>query len=340
MNQAVIRNPHARQQARSLPAHALPAPAPVASRQRLGVIVCPDTIGGRLSGWDRRALGTARRLADRSSVGVLAIVGPDLTDDLATTGVDAMTTVDHAAGVESVIDRLCDAFVAHEALHVVLPDSERGGDLGRRLAARLGRRPATHVWQVQRQRVTSLTGSRRGAYEAELGTVLLVADGAERPYAGERRVVRSVELPPLDGAEHGASMRTLREWRLPPGDVTLGDAEFVVGGGLGVGDWSTLKQVASNLGASFGASRPVVDKGTLDRSRQVGATGSLLAARCYIALGISGAPQHLEGLKDCNLVIAVNLDKDAPIARRADVFIQADANGVLRQLALLTGDPT
>lgn len=339
MSPLPIRNPHALRTNRTVPAIASAAPLPVQDRRPVGVIVCPDALGGRLSLWDRRALGAARRLADDADGSVLAIARDDCTDDLGSAGADARAVLDRAMPVEQAVAALCNLLQSSGARCLMLPDSEIGGDLGRRIAAKIGERPNTAVWKIQDLRATSLTGSRRGAYVGDVHRVLLVADGAEAPYAGARRAVVAVPFGPTAPALASPFIPG-REWRLPPGEVALEDAEFVIGGGLGVVDWSLLQKVASDLGASFGASRPVIDKGILARSRQIGATGAMLGARCYIAMGISGAPQHLEGLKQCDFVIGVNRDKDSPIARRADIFIQADADAILQRLAELTQKTT
>ena len=198
-------------------------------------------------------------------------------------------------------------------------------------SARIGDRANARVWRIRDSRATCLTGWDGGEYERELSRVLLIADGAEPPYSGSKRRVRVIPFGECN-TSRSSQAQIAREWRLSPEEVDLQDAELVVGGGLGIKSWTMLKEVAGNLGASFGASRPVVDKGVLPRSLQIGATGALLNARCYIALGISGAPQHLEGLKRCDFVVGVNMDNDCPMAQRADLFIQADADEVLVKL--------
>jgi electron transfer flavoprotein alpha subunit len=300
----------------------------------LRVLACPDALGGRLSSWDRRILGTARRLADGMASDVLLIARNVMSDDVGSAGADALTMVDEHLSIEEGVDVLCELLESHSATHIIFPDSDVGGDYGRRLAARVGDRANARVWRIRDNRATCLTGWDGGEYERELSRVLLLADGAEAPYTGVKRRVRDVRLGERNPAQK-PRMQVAREWRLSPDEVDLQDAELVVGGGLGIKSWTALKEVAGNLGASFGASRPVVDKGILPRSFQIGATGALLNARCYIALGISGAPQHLEGLKRCDFVVGVNLDNDCPMAQRADLFIQADADDVLAELGEL-----
>ncbi len=86
------------------------------------------------------------------------------------------------------------------------------------------------------------------------------------------------------------------------------------------------------LGAAIGASRVAVDDGKFTRDKQIGATGKTVDASVYIAFGISGAVQHLQGIKDCRHVIAVNLDASAPIAKRANLTIIADAQETIAAL--------
>lgn len=109
--------------------------------------------------------------------------------------------------------------------------------------------------------------------------------------------------------------------------VDLARAEAIVSAGRGVGKKENLAAVAAlanALGAELGASRPVVDAGWLPHDHQVGTTGQSVAPRLYLACGISGAIQHLAGMKKSDFVIAVNKDKEAPIGEIADVLVVAD----------------
>ena len=119
------------------------------------------------------------------------------------------------------------------------------------------------------------------------------------------------------------------------GDVTtapLESARFIIAAGNGVTDWNSFGELAKALGATVGASRVVCDRGFLPRDRQVGSSGTLVSSRVYIALGISGAVQHLDGIHDVEFVISVNSDPGAPIHSRAVLPIVADANAVVQHL--------
>jgi electron transfer flavoprotein alpha subunit len=124
---------------------------------------------------------------------------------------------------------------------------------------------------------------------------------------------------------------------IDPDAVPLSEALLVCGAGNGVTDWSAFRDVAGALGAARAGSRVICDAGLLPRDRQVGASGTSVTAHCYLAFGISGAPQHLQGIARCENVIAVNTDPHAPIMKRADLAIVADAKAVMLALAHLLG---
>ena len=109
--------------------------------------------------------------------------------------------------------------------------------------------------------------------------------------------------------------------------VDLGSAQVIVSVGRGIGEQDNLKiveELASALGAELAASRPICDAGWLPMERQVGSSGQTVAPKVYVAVGISGAIQHLVGMKGARTVIAINKDPDAPIFEVADVAAVGD----------------
>lgn len=121
------------------------------------------------------------------------------------------------------------------------------------------------------------------------------------------------------------------------GDVAdITDAEVVVAGGAGVeGDFSPIEELAEALGGEVAGSREAVDEGWLEPSRQVGQTGKTVRPELYVACGISGAVQHLEGMNDSEVVLAINTDPNAPIFDHADYGIVGDLFEVCPKLAEL-----
>lgn len=111
------------------------------------------------------------------------------------------------------------------------------------------------------------------------------------------------------------------------GGVDLGKASVIVSAGRGIGkpeNVALVAKLAAALKGEYGASRPVVDAQWVEHNRQVGTTGQSVAPKLYVACGISGAIQHLAGMKKSEFVVAINTDRDAPIGEIADVLVVAD----------------
>jgi electron transfer flavoprotein alpha subunit len=126
-----------------------------------------------------------------------------------------------------------------------------------------------------------------------------------------------------------------------PGEIDLSEADLVIAGGNGMGSEETfnlLREAASLMGASLGGTRVAVDHGWIPHYRMIGATGKIIRARVYIAMGISGAVQHMIGTKGCQTVIAVNQNPQAEIMQAADLAIIGDVKEILPVLIQLLKD--
>ena len=312
-----------------LPLHVVEQPA-------FHICVVPDMVGGRLSSHDKDLLGLARKLAgDRGAV-VAVIFGEDKEGAFDTAGVDRLLRVQGDAFDGYAPEARVLALSAVESQlaprHWLLPDSRTGGgELGRRLAAKLGERPATRVWQVAGEQAIGRAGSGQQDIQRALPRLILAAAECAEPVSDTRHEVRSLEL--AEKVAHSLPrVEDLGPVAVDPAQIPMSEAEFILSGGNGVKDWKLFHQAAITLGATEGASRVAVDDGFMPRNRQVGATGTWVTARVYLAVGISGAIQHLQGIGACDKVVAVNMDPGCDMIKRADLSVIGDSAAILAAL--------
>jgi electron transfer flavoprotein alpha subunit len=210
--------------------------------------------------------------------------------------------------------------------YVVLSHSSYGWDLAPRVSLALGAAQVSEVVDVADGSLVVPACNaklRRNVKPKTATTVVTLQAGAftlpEEP-AGTP-VVEKIDTDAAAGLEF-AGYEAAEET-----GVDLTKADIIVTAGRGIGKPENLEmvaQLAQALGGEFGASRPVVDAGWADHNRQVGSTGQTVSPKLYVACGVSGAIQHLAGMKKSEFVIAINTDKDAPIGEIADVMVIAD----------------
>ena len=312
-----------------LPLHVVEQPA-------FHIVVVPDMVGGRLSSHDKDLLGLAHKLAGNGGAVVAVIFGEHKESAFDCNGVDRLLQLSGEAFEGYAPEARVLALSAVESQlaprHWLLPDSRTGGgELGRRLAAKLGERPATRVWQVADGIASGRAGAGREDLIRQAPRLILAAAECAEPVSETRHEVRAIELSEAI-VRHLPRIQNLGAVAVDPAQIPMAEAEFILSGGNGVKDWELFHQAAKALGATEGASRVAVDDGFMGRERQVGASGIWVSARVYVAVGISGAIQHLQGIGACDKVVAINLDPTCDMIKRADLSVIGDSAAILQAL--------
>lgn len=312
-----------------LPLHVIEQPA-------FYIAVVPDMVGGRLSAHDKDLLGLAHKLAGRDGAVVAVIFGEHKESAFDCNGVDRLLQfADDAFDGYAPEARVLALGALERQLsprHWLLPDSRSGGgELGRRLAAKLGERPATRVWQVADGMASGRAGAGREDLVQAAPRLILAAVECAEPVSETRHEVRPLALSEAL-VSHLPRIQDLGAVAVDPAQIPMAEAEFILSGGNGVKDWALFHQTAAALGATEGASRVAVDDGFMGRERQVGASGIWVTARVYVAVGISGAIQHLQGIGACDKVVAINLDPTCDMIKRADLSVIGESAAILQAL--------
>jgi len=309
------------------------------------VLVVADHRRGELRDVSYELLTAGRDLADAMGGDLHAtVVGGDVAafaDKLDCEGVDAIHTV--AEGEEFNHDVTVAAVTAlFEALDpgaVVMPNSVNGLDYAPAVATRLSLPLVTDAVALDYDDGLTVT---REMYGSKVETAV---DVTSDPAA---LTIRGGEWPAAEGAgdaevsafevdvDESAVRSTVRGFEeVGAGDVDISEAEFVVSVGRGIEEEENLElieELAEALDATLAASRPIVDNGWLPKNRQVGQSGKVVTPKVYLAIGISGAVQHVAGMKGADTIVAINTDPDAPIFDIADYGIVDDLFEVVPEL--------
>ena len=217
--------------------------------------------------------------------------------------------------------------LAGDYTHILIASTTTGKDVMPRIAALLDSSQISDIISVE-----SADTFKRPVYAGNaiatvqssdaVKTLTVRPTGFDAAASGGSAEVASIEAVAADNSTKVVG-RELTVSERPD----LGAADIVVSGGRGVGsaeNFKIIESLADKLGAAVGASRAAVDAGYMPNDYQVGQTGKVVAPSLYIAVGISGAIQHLAGMKDSKVIVAINKDEEAPIFQVADYGLVAD----------------
>lgn len=301
---------------------------------------------GQISDPSFELLGMARPLAGASGGEVVALVlgrdvdaitaqmgAADRVIEITGASVENFTPTGYVAALRPLVEERAPALV-------LLPNSAVGMDVAGGLSAATGLPLVGYATDVRmedgRPVVTSQIYAGKLNAEAVMdrtpGLVTVVA-GAAPADAG-----RAEGSPPVERLEAPAADARVRFLRLvmpEAADVDITKEEILVAVGRGIGDGDDIEvveELAEALGGAVACSRPVVDAGWLPKARQVGKSGLKVKPKLYIAVGISGAPEHLEGMRDAELIVAINSDPKAPIFSVAHYGVTEDLFDVVPAL--------
>ena len=294
----------------------------------------PSTLGLEL-------LAKARTMGDVTAL----FLGDGSDDAFATLGEHGASSVVHIDAGDRLPSAPTAAALA-EKIDADAPDLVLFGqayndrDIAGRLAARLGVGVLSNAIDVR------LTDSGvETDHEVFGGSQIATASSSQRPFivvirpksfaaeavGGGAPSLTALNLPDTGASEASVTGSHVEEREGPQ----LGEATIIVSGGRGLGSaeaYALVEEVAKPLGAATGATRAIVDAGWVPYAKQVGQTGKTVKPAVYIACGISGAMQHLVGMKDSGTIIAINKDPDAPIFSIADLGVVGDVHKVLPKL--------
>ncbi len=294
-------------------------------------------------------IGKARELADSIGEKVTAVLlgkGVEgLCPELIAAGADRVLLVEHDLLKDYVTEQYAQA-ITH-VLNTYKPEifllgaTTIGRDLGPRLSARMrtGLTADCTSLEINEDRNLLMT---RPAFGGNLMATIIckehrpqmstVRPGVMRRKASDMTRTGEIEKIEVPFDENKCRVRLIRKERETKNLVDITEAHVLVSGGRGVGTndgFDKLSALARTLGAEVSSSRAMVDAGVMSHDRQVGQTGKTVRPDLYLALGISGAIQHLAGMEESEYIIAINKDKFAPIFQVADLGLVGDLHKIV-----------
>ena len=307
-------------------------------------LVLLDHAAGAIKQPSRSAIAAAAQLG--TAVHVL-VVGADVAVAAETASKIAGVTKVHTAEGEIYAHALAEPLaalivrLAPHHTHILAAATATGKNVLPRVAALLDVQPISDIVAIESAEIfvrPIYAGNALATVRSSDATrVITVRASAFDPAPAEGGAATIEAVPAVtDPSSEGRGLSRFVSAELSTSErPELAGARVVISGGRGMGSgesFSLLDPIADRLGAAVGASRAAVDSGFVPNDYQVGQTGKIVAPELYLAVGISGAIQHLAGMKDSRVIVAINKDADAPIFQVADYGLVGDLFTVLPEL--------
>lgn len=318
-----------------------------------GVWVFIEVNDGKIEGVSLELLGAGRRLADKLEVPLSGVMLGEgvlpLANDVIYAGADQVYVVDHPVlkdyRTESFMKGVCILAEKYKPEIFLYGATPNGKDLASAVATDLSTGLTADTTMLDVDAEKRLLEASRPAFGGNIMATILCKQHRPQMATVRPKVMKAIEPDrdrkgiiieeELELKEEDMRTKVLQIVKDVTKKASLAEAHVIVAGGKGMGDiqgFQLIHELAEVIGASVGGTRDVVEAGWLKHEQQVGQTGETVTPKIYFAIGISGAIQHVEGMKNSELIIAINKDPNAPIFDVATYGIVGDALEIVPKL--------
>ena len=309
---------------------------------------------GSLTSLSKEVLSKGRQIADSLNSNLIGLAISNKADDLAkeaiSYGADKVIKVEDPLlknystnAWTKILETLIKKYKPYT---IFISASENGRDLGGRICSRMGLGLVAECSQIEltenKDDIKWIRPSFSGKLlsDIRITTKPMIGTIGQGAFKAGKKDLRRIgeiieEKISIDEDEIGCKFISFEEIPFDTNSVRLDEADVIVAGGMGLKDkknWHLIEELAQALHGTSGATKPLIDNGWLDKSKQIGISGTKVKAKLYIAVGISGALQHRKGMEDSDLIIAINNDENADIFKVAHYGIVGDLFEILPKM--------
>ena len=303
----------------------------------MSVIILIELNGSEVSASSRAAITAASELSDSVDALVLTHNASNSSSVSQLSGINSVKMIvdDSLDNVNVEVASKLIADVMGDYDYLVAGSSTFSKNILPRVGALLDVQPISDVCEIKSNNTfvrPLYAGNVMATVESSDETIVMTVRSTAFEHSGDDGSV-SVETISASMPSSSSEFVSLQESESERPELTT--AERIISGGRGLGskeNFVLIEQLADKMDAAVGASRAAVDAGFISNDYQVGQTGKVVAPKLYLAVGISGAIQHLAGMKDSQVIVVINNDPDAPMSRMADLVWQVDLFDALNEL--------